>query len=254
MAQLTGKVAIVTGAASGLGLAIASLFAHEGAAVLLTDVSHEQGTDAARQIVSNGGEVSYLGCDVTSEADWHAAVNLAEDWRGRLDILVNNAGVNDRRGVLDSDRESWRRLMAVNLDGPFYGMRAAAPLIQRSGGGAIVNIASTAALSGHTFVAYSSSKWALRGLTRSAALEFASSRIRVNTVCPGLMLTNINRGQPYLEEFKKTIPLARAAATQEVAAVALFLASDASAYVTGQDFVVDGGMTAGMTVAGAVKT
>jgi 3alpha(or 20beta)-hydroxysteroid dehydrogenase len=253
MGQLSGKVAIVTGAAGGLGSAIATLFASEGAAVAVADVRPDRGEPLAAQIRAQGGTALYIDCDVASEEAWSGAVASVERWRGGLNVLVNNAGINDRRGVLDSDVRSWRALMAVNVDGPFYGIRAVAPTMRRAGGGAIVNIASTSALEGHVFVAYATSKWALRGLSRSAALELAVANIRVNTVCPGVMITNINRDQPYLSALINSVPIGRAATTDEIARLVLWLASDTSSYVTGQDFVADGGMTAGRSVVGAVK-
>jgi 3alpha(or 20beta)-hydroxysteroid dehydrogenase len=248
MAALTGKVALVTGAARGIGAAIARLFAAEGAAVLIADILDERGKALAADIAAGGVEADYLRLDVSQEADWTDAVAAVTERHGRIDVLVNNAGINDRLGIMSSTVESWRRLMAVNLDGMLYGMRAVAPVMRDSGGGSIVNMASAAGLTGTGFAAYSSSKWAIRGLTRCAALEFAPWRIRVNAICPGLVVTELNQDQPYVETATKANPLGRAGTVEDMAQLALFLASDASAYVTGQDHVIDGGTTAGLPV------
>ncbi|MGX5805480.1 SDR family NAD(P)-dependent oxidoreductase [Bradyrhizobium sp. Arg314] len=251
MSTLAGRVALVTGAARGLGAAIAGALANEGASVLICDILAEAGEKTATKINRGGGKAKFIELDVSKEASWQGAIENTCSWLGKLDILINNAAVNDRCGVMASDAESWRKLFAVNLDGAFFGIRAAVPLMRRSGSGAIVNIASTAGLSGHSFAAYSASKWALRGLSRSSALELAADNIRVNTICPGLMLTEINRGQAYLDALTRTVPLRRAANVQEVASMAVYLVSKAAEYITGQDFVIDGGATAGTEISKA---
>jgi 3alpha(or 20beta)-hydroxysteroid dehydrogenase len=249
MTGLSGKVAIVTGAARGIGAGIARLFAAEGAAVTIADILDQRGQTLAAEIEGIGGKASFHHLDVTSEADWAAAVAATTARFGPVDLLVNDAGIHDRRGIIDIDLESWRRTMAVNLDGMLLGMRAVAPVMRDAGGGSIVNMSSAAGLSGTAFPAYSASKWAVRGLTRCAALEFAPWNIRVNAICPGLVVTELNQGQPYLEPVIKANPLGRAGTVEDIARLALFLASDASSYVTGQDHVVDGGTTAGLPLA-----
>lgn len=249
MRSLDGKVALVTGAARGLGAGIARLFAAEGAAVAIADILDERGEALAAEIAADGGKAIFVHLDVTSEDDWAKAVGATAERFGRIDVLVNDAGIHDRRGIMDIDLESWRRVMAVNLDGMLLGMRAAAPVIRDAGGGSIVNMSSAAGLSGTAFPSYSASKWAVRGLTRCAALEFAPWNIRVNAICPGLVVTELNQGQPYLEPVIKANPLGRAGTVEDIARLALFLASDASSYVTGQDHVVDGGTTAGLPLA-----
>jgi 3alpha(or 20beta)-hydroxysteroid dehydrogenase len=249
MGSLAGKVALVTGSARGLGAGIARLFATEGAAVVIADILDERGEALAAEIEAGGGKALYRHLDVTSEDDWAEAVDATTQRFGRIDVLVNDAGIHDRRGIIDIDLEGWRKTMSVNLDGMLLGMRAAAPVIREAGGGSIVNMSSAAGLAGTAFPAYSASKWAVRGLTRCAALEFAPWNIRVNAICPGLVVTELNQGQPYLEPVIKANPLGRAGTVEDIAKLALFLASDASAYVTGQDHVIDGGTTAGLPLA-----
>lgn len=249
MSSLSGKVALVTGAARGIGAAIARLFAAEGAAVVIADILDDRGEALAAEIERDGGKAIFAHLDVTVEGDWTKAVSATIARFGRIDILVNDAGIHDRRGIIDIDLEGWRKTMAVNLDGMLLGMRAVAPLIRDAGGGSIVNMSSAAGLAGTAFPAYSASKWAVRGLTRCAALEFAPWNIRVNAICPGLVVTELNQGQPYLEPVIKANPLGRAGTVEDIAKLALFLASDASAYVTGQDHIVDGGTTAGLPLA-----
>jgi NAD(P)-dependent dehydrogenase (short-subunit alcohol dehydrogenase family) len=249
MSSLSGKVALVTGAARGIGAGIASLFAAEGAAVVIADILDERGEALASDIGRDGGKAIFARLDVTLEGDWTKAVAATIERFGRIDILINDAGIHDRRGIIDIDLEGWRKTMAVNLDGMLLGMRAVAPVIRDAGGGSIVNMSSAAGLAGTAFPAYSASKWAVRGLTRCAALEFAPWNIRVNAICPGLVVTELNQGQPYLEPVIKANPLGRAGTVEDIAKLALFLASDASAYVTGQDHIVDGGTTAGLPLA-----
>lgn len=167
---------------------------------------------------------------------------------GSVQILVHCAGIADRRRLLDCDLESWRRLFAVNVEGALLGVRVVAPAMRQRGGGSVINIASAAAMGGHSVGAYATTKGALRGMGRSAALERAPLGIRVNTVCPGLFVTGINRDQPYLAALTAQVPLARAGLPEEVGAMVCYLASDEAGYVTGQDFVIDGRLTAGWRV------
>ncbi len=242
MASLTGKVALVTGGARGMGAAEARLFVASGAAVMIGDVLHEEGRALAAEL---GDAARYVALDVSSPDAWARAVAEVQAWQKRLDILVNNAGLINRTGIADTPLDRWNALLAVNLTGAFLGMQAAAPLMREGGGGSIVNIASLAGFTGHTDPAYTSSKWALRGLTRTAAMEFVGDRIRVNTVCPGLILTELTAHSPHVQPLVDMVPMQRPGTMEEVARLVRFLASDDASYITGEDHLVDGGFTAG---------
>jgi len=239
MTDLSGRTAIVTGGARGQGEAEVRLLAECGAQVLICDVL-EGGAALAREL---GDRVRFMALDVTSDTGWAEAAALVQDWTGRLDVLVNNAGIINRSLIADTDAAAWRRVLDVNLTGAFLGIRACAPLM--TNGGSIINISSNSAFSGHYDPAYTASKWGLRGLTRSAAMEYACAKIRVNAICPGLIVTGLNAGSPHLQPMIGMTPAARSGTPEEVAQMVLYLASDASAFVTGEDFVIDGGFIAG---------
>lgn len=246
MGRLDGKVALITGAGGGQGAEEARVFAQEGAAVAICDVQCEAAQEVARGITEAGLHARAFNLDVSNETGWTETIALIVQWRGRLDILVNNAGIILRTGVADTPVDKWRRLLEINLTGAFLGIQACAPVMKRSAaGGSIINISSIAGLSGYSDVAYSSSKWGLRGLTKSAAIEMADQGIRVNAICPGLIVTPLNEGGAHLDPFKRMIPMGRAGTLDEVASLALFLASDESRYITGADITIDGGFTAG---------
>jgi len=243
--KLAGKSALITGGSRGQGAAEARLFARSGARVFVCDVLDAEGQELVRAIRDDGGTAEYRHLDVTSEENWNEVIAAVTATFGRLHILVNNAGIS-LRGVnfLDTSRSDWERVMAVNLTGPFLGIRAAAPLIRDSGGGAIVNTGSTAAINGHFAAAYSASKWGLRGLTKSAAMEFAGWNIRVNAVHPSIVATPMVTGSPeFIAAMENVTALGRSATLDEIAAVVLFLASDDASYLTGIDLPVDGGFT-----------
>ncbi len=245
MTSLSGKVALVTGAAGGMGSAIARVLAQHGAAVVIADVRDELGRKFEREITEAGGAAIYRHLDVTSETAWIETIAAIEASRGRLDILVNNAGINVRKPIGSIDFDDWNKVLAVNLSGPMLGMKHAAPAIARAGGGAIVNITSNISLIPSKAAAYAASKWGLRGLSKTAALEFAPRNIRVNSVGPGVVPTDINVGQPYLQTTAAVTPLGRIATANDIANAVLFLVSDAGAFITGIDLPVDGGFTLG---------
>ena len=244
--RFTDKVVLVTGGSGGQGIADGRLFAAEGAAVVLADIDPAPARALAAEIVSQGGRAMAMTLDVTDEAAWTRCARDLRRKMGGLHVLVNNAGVVSRLGIMDIDREDWQRVMDVNLTGPMLGMRAMAPLMRASGGGAIVNISSTAGLVGHSGVAYVASKWALRGITKTAALEFLDWGIRVNSVHPSQVSdTRITDGAPpgHPEANARVIPYGRLARPDEVAHAVLFLASDEASYITGSEIVVDCGYT-----------
>ncbi|MET8354219.1 MULTISPECIES: glucose 1-dehydrogenase [unclassified Micromonospora] len=234
---------IVTGAARGQGAAEARLLAGQGVAVVLTDVLDAVGEDLADEL---GDQVIYAHLDVTSEADWARTVELAERTFGPVRALVNNAGVSHRVGLMEIDLGDWNHVLDVNLTGPLLGMRACVPSMRRAGGGSIVNVSSIAGLTAYSASAYSASKWALRGLTKVGALELGPSRIRVNSVHPGLIETPMlgDAPQAMLDAFASLTPLGRGGRAEEVAALVAFLCSDGSSYINGAEIAVDGGFTA----------
>ena len=245
MGRLEGKTALITGGARGQGAAEATLFAEEGANVVLTDVLDEDGERTADAIGAD-----YLHHDVTSEAEWAAAVARTVELHGGIDVLVNNAGIYIETSLLGGDLEQYRRVIEVNQVGVYLGMREVAPVMIERGGGSIVNISSVAGMrAGAGSFAYSASKWAVRGMTKSAAVRLGPHGIRVNSIHPGVidtpMLDETRMVQPgSMEELLERVPLGRIAQPEEVAKLALFLASDDSAYSTGSEFIIDGGLLA----------
>jgi 3alpha(or 20beta)-hydroxysteroid dehydrogenase len=245
MGRIQDKIALVTGAAQGLGASIAARFAAEGASVICADIRDDLGEEGSQGLRRNGLEARYVRLDVASPDDWDKAIASIREREGRLDVLVNNAGVNLRKGILDLSVAEWDSVIAINLRGALLGLKAAVPLIAEGSGGSVINIASISGLGASPNVAYGTSKWALRGLTRSAAFEFGPLGIRVNAILPGVVETPLNDGLTYVENFRRATPLGELASSDDIAAMALFLASEDSRAITGQDHVVDGGFSSG---------
>ncbi len=243
MGRLDGKVALITGGARGQGAAEGAVFAREGAKVVLTDILDEDGEKAAAQI---GG--SYLHHDVTSESDWAQVVQETVSQHGRVDVLVNNAGIFRSGTTEGTTLDEYRLVIEINQIGVFLGMRAVAAQMKEQNGGSIINISSVAGLEGQAgTVAYSASKWAVRGMTKVAAAELGRYGVRVNSIHPGLIETPMMDELPAIQAGKidrinRLILLGRPAQAEEVANLALFLASDEASYCTNSEFVVDGGV------------
>ena len=245
MGRLDGKVALISGGARGQGAAEARLFVAEGANVMIGDVLDAEGEVTAKDLGANG---AYRHLDVTTEDDWNAIVAETVDTFGRIDVLVNNAGVFRLTMLASTTLEEYRQVIDINQVGVFLGMKAVASTMSKQRSGSIVNISSIAGLRGTAgSIAYTASKFAVRGMTKVAALELAPVGIRCNSIHPGIIDT------PMFQEIsdmgvgdilKEKIPIGRVAEADDVAKLALFLASDDSAYCTGAEFTVDGGMTA----------
>jgi NAD(P)-dependent dehydrogenase (short-subunit alcohol dehydrogenase family) len=244
--KFANKTVLITGGSRGQGAAEARLFAAAGARVVVGDVLDAEGSSLVQSIRQAGGKAEYRRLDVTSEQDWREAIAFAATSFGALHVLVNNAGVS-LRGIdlARTTRADWERVLAVNLTGPFLGIQAAAPLMREAGGGAIVNIGSTAGINGHFAAAYSASKWGLRGLTKAAAMEYADWNIRVNAVHPSIVPTPMVAGaDKFVEAMEHVTALGRSASLEDVANAVMFLASEEASYLTGLDLPVDGGFTA----------
>lgn len=250
MQPLEGKAAIVTGGASGIGRATALLLAQAGAAVAVVDINEQQGQAAVQAIQGQGGNAIFLRANVSQAEDCKRAVEAAAEQFGRLDILFNNAGIIRRANVVDTTEDEWDRVMAVNVKSIFLMSKYAVPLMARGGGGAIINTGSGWGLKGgRNAVSYCASKGAVVNMTRAMAIDHGPQNIRVNCICPGDTDTPMLRneagqlGQPEAEFMKEAAerPLGRYAQPVEIAQAVLYLASDASSYVTGAALVVDGG-------------
>ena len=266
MSRLAGRVALISGALRGIGLAIAERFLVEGARVILSDLSPATAEEPRAVLAKLGAATSYVQLDVAQEAAWQAAEAEVRARFGQLDILVNNAGIDGTGAVETMDFALWRKVMAVNVDGVFLGIKTFTPLLAESGkatpyGSSIVNVSSIMGLVGYAETApYNSSKGAVRLLTKSVAIEFATKRtpIRVNSLHPGFVRTPLleigfqnwvtlgmaEKVQDLIDTISEATPNGRLAEPSEIAASALFLASDDSSYCTGSELVVDGGWTA----------
>jgi NAD(P)-dependent dehydrogenase (short-subunit alcohol dehydrogenase family) len=259
MGRVEGKIAIVSGGASGIGKASAELLAAEGAIVVITDVQEELGEKIAQNIVANNGKAMFLRHDVTNEADWEAVTKQVLAEYGGLDILVNNAGIGIGGSIIEMSLSDWQRQQAINLDGVFLGVKHCIPVMRDSGGGSIINMSSVAGLKGSpNLAAYNATKGGVRLFTKGVALECAQQRwpIRVNSVHPGIIDTPIwetvgsamqgEAGEvfdvPAMAE--RAVPVGKMGLPRDIANGVLFLASDESSYITGTELVIDGGLTA----------
>ncbi|MCI2265153.1 SDR family NAD(P)-dependent oxidoreductase [Sediminivirga luteola] len=253
MARLDGKVAIITGAASGMGLAGAQLFAREGASVVLTDVVTEALERETAALAESGAQATSSVLDVASPDSWQSAVSEAVTRFGRIDVLVNNAGIHIPKGILEAELDDWNKVLAVNTTGVWLGMKHVIPQMQEQGGGSIVNVSSIAGIVGGLSdaggAAYSASKGAVRSLTKHAAQWFAKDGIRVNSIHPGAVFTGLAAAAGLTKEtmagqFGSAIPLPpHVGDPEDIGYGMVYLASDESKYVTGEELVIDGGWT-----------
>ncbi len=259
MALLAGKAAVVTGGASGIGEACSEPLAREGAAVLITDIDDLRGKDVVARITKAGGKAHYLNHDVRDEAAWPGVIAGAEKRFGRLDIMVANAGIGIMSPIETMTLADWQRQQAINLDGVFLSIKHAIPALKKAGGGSIVLMSSVAGLRGAPGLgAYSATKGGVRLLAKSVALEHATDKIRCNSVHPGIIATPIwekiptgatgNRSNAPIDPRERAaavVPLTRVGEAQDIANGVLFLCTETANYMTGQELVIDGGMTAG---------
>lgn len=246
--RLEGKTALVTGGARGQGEAEARLFAAEGARVVITDVLDADGEQVAAEVDT----ITYMHHDVTDEAQWErVAAEMIEDL-GKIDVLVNNAGIYRNSPIGSTTLEEYRQVIEINQIGVFLGLKHVGPVMAAAGSGSIINISSIAGMrGGGGSIAYTASKWAVRGMTKVAMSEFAPSGVRVNSIHPGLIETQMLQQLPVIEQGQgdqvmRRIPYGRFAQAEEVANLALFLASDESEYCNGTEFIIDGGMIQGI--------
>ena len=257
--QLKGKAAVVTGGASGIGEACSETLAREGASVLITDIDPLRGKDVVERIAKAGGKAHYLNHDVRDEAAWPGVIAEAKKRFGRLDIMVANAGIGIMAPIATMTLADWQKQQAINLDGVFLSIKHAIPALKKQGGGSIVLMSSVAGLRGAPgLAAYSATKGGVRLLAKSVALEHAEDNIRCNSVHPGIIATPIwekiptgaqgNRSNAPIDPRERaaaSVPLPRVGEAQDIANGVLFLCTEAANYMTGQELVIDGGMTAG---------
>ncbi len=246
--RLEGKVALITGAAGGIGAAAARRLAAEGASLLLTDADEQGARRVAHELQVERADA--LGHDVTSVEQWQAVLARALERHGRVDVLLNNAGVFLAKPLTDTTVEEFRRVLDVNVTGVFLGMRTVAPAMIERRAGSVINVSSVAGLMGSPYLtAYAASKWAVRGISKVAAKELAQFGVRVNSLHPGQIDTDMNTRQrertpELIDKLIRGIPLGRIGTPEEVADAIVYLASDESVYTTGSELVVDGGVTA----------
>lgn len=247
--RLSGKVALVTGGYGGMGRATCQLFAREGATVFVAGRKRDHGMALVDEILSKGGQAHFVELDIVDQGQWDAAVTQVTHQAGGLHVLMNIVGSNALAKLPELDLEAWQQMFAINVTGTLRGIQAFAPLIRDSGGGSIINIGSLAGMTGNFSTAYSASKWALNGLSRSVAVNYAEWGIRCNVIEPGWIntdMTSAMNANPLMRRMQAgvmntTVILRRGGQADEIAGPALFLASDESSYVTGTEILVDGG-------------
>lgn len=243
MERLSGKVAIITGGARGMGASHVRRFVEEGAKVVFTDINEEVGEKLASEL---GDNTLFVKHDVTDEAGWQEVIEKAEAAFGPVNVLVNNAGISMSKSIFDMSVEDYKKIIDINQVSVFLGIKAVLPSMQKAEGGSIVNISSMNGIVGGA-VGYTDSKFAVRGMTKAAALQVGHLGIRVNSVHPGVIETPmVTEGDAVeqIKEFAKQIPMRRMAQSEEVTNMVLFLASSESSYSTGSEFIIDGGLTA----------
>ncbi len=247
--RLEGKVALITGGSRGQGATEAELFVKEGARVVIADILEPEGNAVVAQIREGGGDASFIRLDVTSEDDWRDAVEFALNTYGRLDVLINNAAIYKRTPIVQTGLDEWNQIMDINSTGVFLGTKHTVPAMQKSGGGSIINISSTAGLVGsERGSAYGASKGSVRLFTKYTAIQHAGDGIRANSIHPGpidteMIADNISTPEGRAQS-EARVPLGRIGTVMDVAYGALFLASDESSFMTGAELVIDGGVTA----------
>ena len=246
MGVLLDRVAVISGGARGQGAAEARLFAQEGATVVVGDLLADEGEALAEEIRQSGGKARFHKLDVSSEEEWATLAAFVSAEFGKAHVLINNAGITHRAGTLGTSYDDWNRVMSVNLSGAFLGIKAMTPLMRAAGQGAIVNVGSVAGLTGYHSVAYGTSKWGLIGLTKSAAIELVDFNIRVNAISPGVIETPLATGAAQnFGVVSSVTPQGRSGKPEEIAELVLFLVSDRSSFITGEQITIDGGLFAG---------
>ncbi|MWV44087.1 glucose 1-dehydrogenase [Paenibacillus sp. HJL G12] len=249
MGRVSGKVAIVTGAAGGMGKADAMLLAQEGAKVVVTDIQEDKVNEVVEEINKNGGEAIGFRHNVTSEEEWqHIVDETVKKW-GKVDVLVNNAGISLAKKLVDTTAQDWDKVMSINLTGGFFGLKHVIPVMQKNGGGSIINISSIAGLTGSNGAGpYTASKGAVRMLTKAVAIDYGQDNIRCNSIHPGYIETPMTKDllsdDNMTKWFLSNTPLPRLGKPENIAQGVLFLASDESSFITGAELAIDGGVSA----------